>query len=119
MQPIEGPAILWAGTAWSGGLCQLQEKAGTHQLRLLRKSKDGTEWPRECAAKACIMLSWLPQTKRHRAVGELPAIVISRPQRILHRGTWRQMMDEWDRLVHSLDLDGCEERMYQQVAEME
>jgi len=29
------------------------------------------------------------------------------------------MMDEWDRLIHTLDLDGDEERAYQDIAEME
>jgi len=119
MQPIEGPAVLWSGARWSGGLCTFMEKVGTHQLRLLRKSKDQVEWPLECKSKACIVLSWVPQPKRMRAVGELPVVILSRPRRILHRGTWRQMMDEWDRLIHTLDLDGDEERVYQHIAEME
>jgi len=95
------------------------ERRGTHRLRLLRKSKDQNEWPRECNAKACIVLYWSRHPPPIRPVGELPAIVIGESKRILHRGTWRQMMDEWDRLIHTLDLDGDEERAYQDIAEME
>ena len=106
---VEGPTVLFSSKVqWSGGTCLLFQKNGSHRLRLLRKSKDAVEWPKECKAQACIVLDWKSYT--------LPSQC---EQFILQRGTWRRMMDEWDRLVHSLDLDGAEERIYREVDELE
>jgi len=92
-----------AMAAWKAdGSSTLKEQTGPCQLRLIRRSSDTERFPSDVTSKACIVLR-----NGNANFG-----------RVLARGTWRRMMDEWERLVHTLNIIDCD-AFYQQVAEME
>jgi hypothetical protein len=124
MTTLEGPAILTEKVTWKAPTMStpsgrhLIQKGGSHQLMLLRRSQDHMKWPSDCTNKAIIMLQW----DRPRPADKPYAINVfgafGWQTRILFRGSWRKTMDEWERLVHTLDIEEYE-KFYRMVEEME
>jgi hypothetical protein len=108
MEYVCGLDILKATERWipnSHGY-QLRQVGGTHELTLIRKSDNPLSWPLHCESDACITLVWQQRTPGQRTQF---AAVFDWKTRILYRGRWTKTLAEWERLVHTLDVQEGEE----------